>query len=144
MAALSDYLENKLIDHMRGIAFTAPATWYVALDSVTPADPAGGTEISGGGYARQPITANSTALAATQGAGTTGASSGTSGTTSNNATVSFTNLPACTVAGIGIYDAVSGGNLLFYAAINGGTPRTFLAGDNVQFTAGQLSIQLDN
>jgi hypothetical protein len=139
---MSDYLENKLLDHLRGIAFTAPSTWYVALHTATPIDSGGGTEVSGGSYARQAVSANSTALSGTQGAGTTGASSGASGAISNNNAIAFTNMPACTVVGIGIYDASTGGNLLWYGAV--GTSKTFNAGDTANFAAGQLSIQIDN
>jgi len=50
MASISDYYENKIIDHMlRGQAFTPPSTIYLALYTVAPTDAGGGTEVSGGG-----------------------------------------------------------------------------------------------
>ena len=53
MAAFSDYLENKVLGHVfGGTAYTAPSTLYVALYTVAPSDTGGGTEVSGGGYAR--------------------------------------------------------------------------------------------
>lgn len=59
MSALSDYYENKIIDHMfRGQAFTPPATVYLALftavDGLEANNPT--DEVSGGAYARQAIT----------------------------------------------------------------------------------------
>ena len=57
MAAFSDYLENKVLGHVfGGTAYTAPTTLYVALYTVAPSDTGGGTEVSGGGYARQTST----------------------------------------------------------------------------------------
>ena len=65
--ALSDYLENKLIDHVfRGTAYTAPGTVYVALFTSACSDSAGGTEVSGGSYARAALTTTTTNWAGTQ------------------------------------------------------------------------------
>ena len=50
----SDYLENKVVGHVfGGSAYTAPSTLYVALYTSAPSDTGGGTEVSGGAYARQ-------------------------------------------------------------------------------------------
>jgi hypothetical protein len=49
MAGFSDYLEDKVLDHVfGGNAYTAPSTLYVALYTVAPSDTGGGTEVSGG------------------------------------------------------------------------------------------------
>ena len=57
MAGFSDYLEDKVLDHVfGGNAYTAPSTLYVALYTVAPTDTGGGTEVSGGAYARQTAT----------------------------------------------------------------------------------------
>ena len=54
MSGFSDYLEDKVLEHVfGGNAFTAPSTLYVALYTVAPSDTGGGTEVSGGAYARQ-------------------------------------------------------------------------------------------
>jgi len=88
--ALSDYLENKYVDHLlRAQAFTAPATVYVGLSTAACGDSSVGTEVTGGSYARVAITTALTAFAGTQSAGSTTASSGTGGVTSNNAAVNF-------------------------------------------------------
>lgn len=144
MAALSDYLENKIVDHiLRATAFTAPATVYVGLLTAAPSDTGGGTEVSGGSYARVGITSATTAWNGTHGT-TTGASSGTDGTIENASAVNFTTPTAGwgTVTHFGVYDASTAGNLLFYAALT--TSKTINSGDTVSFAAGALSLQIDN
>ena len=48
MSGFSDYLEDKVLDHVfGGNAYTAPTTLYVALYTVAPSDTGGGTEVSG-------------------------------------------------------------------------------------------------
>jgi hypothetical protein len=146
MSALSDYLENKVIDWLlRGQAFTPPATVYVGLVTVAENDAAGGTEVSGGSYARVAVTSSLANWAGTQGAGTTVASTGTSGTTSNNNTITFPAPTANwgTIVGMGVWDAASAGNLLFYAPLT--VNKTVNNGDAApSFAAAALSFQIDN
>jgi hypothetical protein len=114
---MSDYLENKITDHLfRGQSYTPPATLWFALFTASPNDAGGGTEVSGGSYARASLAASLANFAGTQGAGTTTASSGTSGATSNNVAVTFPTPTASwgTVTHIGVFDASTGGNLLFH------------------------------
>lgn len=145
MAALSDYLENKIIDHiLRATAYTAPATVYVGLLTAALNDTGGGTEVSGVDYARVGVTSATTAWNGTHGT-TTGASSGTDGTIENASTISFP-IPGAggwgTATHWGVYDASTAGNLLFYAALT--ASKTINAGDSVSFAAGALSLQIDN
>ena len=156
MSAMSDFLENKFIDWFfraqaigitgaTAAAGTGPATLYVGLLTTSPTDSTGGTEVSGNAYARVAITSSLANWAGTQGAGTTSASSGSSGTTSNNNIVTFpTPTPSGwgTVVALGVYDASSGGNLLFYASLT--ISKTINAGDSVTFPAATLSYQADN
>lgn len=146
MGAKADYLENKLLDFfLRGQAYTPPATVYVALFTASPSDSGGGTEVSGGSYARVAVSCSLANWAGTQAAGSTTASSGTGGTTSNNGTITF---PAPTaswgsVTAFGAFDASTGGNLLFYAAL--ATPKTINSGDAApSFAPGALTYQEDN
>jgi len=162
MAAMSDYLENKLIDHIfRGVSFTAPSNLYVALLTANPTDAntSGGNELgttTPNNYARVNIAANTTNWASTGGATTTtNPSAGTSGTTSNNGVVQF-NTPsgnwfngagpsASTITYFGIYDSatIGGGNLLFYGALT--NSKTVNNGDaGPSFAISALSIQIDN
>ena len=143
--ALTDYAENKIVDAvMRGQTLGAPATWYVALYTVCPTDSTAGTEVTGGSYARVAVTAGLTQWAGTQSAGSTTASSGTGGTTSNNATISFPTPTAGwgTVVCWGLADAALSGNLWIYSALT--VNKTINNGDSVSFSAGAATFQIDN
>ena len=122
----SDYLEDKIQDHVHGGAsFTQPAAQYMALFSVAPADSGGGTELTGNGYARQSITF--------------GASSG--GLSSNTNTVTFTASGGDWSAAIhgAIFDAVTGGNMLEHNAI---TSVTVTDGSDLVYSAGDIDSTL--
>ncbi len=89
-AALSTYLQNKYIDWiLRAQTYTPPSTVYVALATTSSGASACGTEVSGGSYARVAVTASLTNWAGTQSAGSTAVSSGSSGQTSNNGSITF-------------------------------------------------------
>lgn len=144
-AALTDYLENKLIDtFLRAQAYTMPATVYVGLYTSCPTDSTAGTEVSGGSYARVAITSSLANWAGTQSAASTTTSSGTGGTTSNNGVITFPTATADwgTVACFGVSDAGSGGNLLFYATLT--ASRNITNGSTASFAAGALTLQIDN
>ena len=101
MAEISNYLENALINGtLRATNYTAPAAVYVSLHTADPTDAGTGTEVSGGSYVRQ---------AATFGAPSNGASTTTADIAYPQATASYG-----TVGWIGIWDAVSSGNLLYH------------------------------
>tara|TARA_R100001510_G_scaffold55102_1_gene58567 strand:+ start:1268 stop:1663 length:396 start_codon:yes stop_codon:yes gene_type:complete len=130
MAGFSDYLEDKVLDHVfGGSAYTAPSTLYVALFTAAPSDTGGGTECSGGSYARKSMPAMTV--------------SGTSPTTATNgAAVEFATATGAwgTVTHVGIYDASSSGNLLCWAALT--TPKAVTSGDVFRFNAGELDVTL--
>ena len=142
MSHMSDYLENQIIDHLfRAATFSKPAALYYALFTAAPSDAGGGTEVSGNNYSRAQLNPSNTNYNATQG-GTTGASSGTGGQTSNAAAITFPT-PSGTwgaVTHIGVFDASSGGNLLMWAPLT--TAKTINSGDAVSFTAGQFTFTL--
>ena len=57
MSGKANTLENQLLDAvLRNQTYTSPATVYCALFTATPSDAGGGTEVSGGTYARIAIT----------------------------------------------------------------------------------------
>lgn len=145
MAAMSDYLENALLDHVfRGLSYTAPTTLYVALFTAAPSDAGGGTEVSGGAYARASIAANTTSWNNTQGTAS-GASTGTDGTIENAVDITFPAPTANwgTVTHWGVFDAASGGNLLLHAALT--QSKTINNGDAApSFPAGALTNQIDD
>lgn len=144
-AALTDFAENKIVDAtLRAQAIGTPVTWYVALYTVCPTDSTAGTEVSGGAYARVAVTAGLAAFSGTQGAGTTLASTGTSGTVSNNAAWTFPTPTAGwgTVVCWGIADAATAGNIWIYAPLT--VNKTINLGDAVSFAAGAATYQADN
>lgn len=141
MSALSNYLENALIDHVfRGQTWTPPASFYMALFTSAPSDSGGGTEVAGNSYARVAVTRSLAAWAGTQGAGTTVASSGTGGVTSNNVSIQFPTPTGSwgTVTHFGVFDTSTTGNLLLWGALT--VQQTINTGNTVSFAAGQLQV----
>ena len=142
---MTDYLENKVTDWLlRGQGYAPPSPMYVGLFTAAPSDTGGGTEVSTSGtnYARAGVTPSLANWSGTQSAGSTTASSGTGGLSSNNGAITF-NTPSAswgTVTHFGIFDAVSGGNLLVWGAL--GASQAVGSGQVVQFNAGQLTITL--
>lgn len=130
--AFSNYLEQKLLDHVfRNVAYTPPTTVYVALFNTLPAgDGTGGTEVSGGAYARQAIT-----LGAPTG--------GSPSSVASSALVQYPTATASwgTINGAGIYDAATGGNLLEMGPL--ATPKTVGTGDAFAFPVSTYSISLN-
>ena len=130
---LTDYLETALLDHCTGRAtFTKPTNTYLALFTVSPGETASGTEVaSSGGYGRQVIT---------WGAANAGA-------ISNSAVIRF---PAGssmastnwgTVVALGIFDALTSGNLLWYGVLPSSV--TINSGDSYTIQTGGLTLTLD-
>jgi hypothetical protein len=130
MAGFSDYLEDKVLNHVfGGTAYTAPSTLYVALYTAAPSDSGGGTEVSGGSYARKSMPDMTV--------------SGTSPTTATNgAAVEFVTATGSwgTVSHVGVFDALTSGNLLGWAALT--ASKTVSSGDVFRFDAGDLDITL--
>ena len=127
MAAMSNYLENKVLDYvLRDQADWAPAAVYLSLHTADPTDAGTGAEVSGGSYARQAITFN--------------AAHATAGTIDNSSAEEFTNMPGVTVTHIGVWDHPSAGNLLFYGAVS--SSKAVTAGDTISLAAGALDITL--
>ena len=129
MAEMSDYLEVKLLNlTLNGTAFTAVNNPYISLHTADPTDAGTGTEVSGGSYAR---TAASFATA-----------SGTSGLVATDADVTF---PTATgtwgvVGWIGLWDASTGGNMLYHTALD--ATKTIDSGDIFKITTGNLTVEL--
>ena len=147
MAGMSNYLENKLIDHIfRGQAYPIPVI-YVGLYTSAPTAAGGGTEVStsGTGYGRVKAAAGSsmalTDWKSTQ--GDNGASTGTTGGTSNSALVTF-GTPSGSwgqATHFGLFDAPTGGNLLFWAVLT--NPKNVNNGDTApSFNVGALTTTL--
>lgn len=126
MAGFSDYLETAVLNHVfGGSSYTAPTTLYVALYTSAPSDTGGGTEVSGGAYARQ------TATFTVSG-----------GTASNTAAIEYSTATADygTVVAVGVFDALTSGNLLAYGTLT--TSKAVSTGDVFRFNASALDITL--
>lgn len=133
MSGLTSYGQKKLLDHVLAITpYTAP-TLYLSLHTTSPTDTgslAGEVSTTGTGYARQSIT------------GSMFATDSTTGESTNSATISFPTITAeyGTVTYIGLNDAATAGNMLFWGEIN--EPQNKVIGEAYQFSIGQLSVQL--
>ncbi len=123
----SDYLENAILNAVLNQTSFVVSTPYVALCTVAPTDSSGGTEVSGGSYARA--------------ASTTSWPTATTGTCSNDVAIAY---PTATAdwgncLAFKIMDASTGGNMLYWGDIT--TPRTILNGDTTPtFAIGALVI----
>jgi len=129
----SDYLENEILDHILGGAdYARPATVYIALYTVAPTDAGGGTEVTGGSYARVAVTNNATNWPAASG-----------GAKSNGTDITFAEATASwgTVVAFGILDAVTAGNFLYWADLTAN--KTIDSGDTAKFAVGDLDITED-
>lgn len=126
----TDFAENKALDHMTGKAAWAAMTAYVALFTAAPSDLGGGTEVTGGAYARK----------ATAAADWNAASAGS---TSNANALAFPAATAAwgTVTHFAIFDAATAGNMVRWAALT--TPKTIGTGDTASFPAGSLTLTED-
>ena len=134
--ATMDYQINMIADREFGRVTTPPANYFIALLTTIP-NPNGtnAMEVSavGTGYARQILPNNKTAL-----------------TNSNNGqvfNVSAINYPAATanwgiVECVGIYDAPTGGNLLYISAQP--TPKAYNTGDIAFFDIGDTTWTVQN
>ncbi len=128
MAEMSNYLENALINAtLRNTSFTSPATVYVGLYTTDPGEGNTGTEVSGGSYAR---------IAATFGAPSNGVSTNSSAVTFPTATGTWG-----TISHIGILDALTGGNLLYYTPLD--SSKSIASGDVFTIASGNLSVTLE-
>lgn len=111
--------------------------------------PSGFAEVTGGSYARVAVACSLTAWAGTQAAASTTASTGTGGTTSNNAVITY---PAPTadwsaspamVGAVLFYDQLTGGNLIDFGVMT--TPQAVLNGQLAPtFAAAGFTFQIDN
>ena len=111
MSAMSDYLELKFLDHFTGTASTsAPATVYLGLSTASLNDDNSGTELTGNNYSRKAITF----------------ASASSGSIASNSAVEFDSATGSwgDISHFGIYDASSGGNLLFHGAFTASNARS--------------------
>ena len=129
--AVSDYLATALLNQVfRNTSFTPPTTVYLALYTSNPTAADTGTEVSGGGYQRMQITFSAPVT------------ENGKKTIKNSTDIVFPMATANwgTISHVGIRDAATGGNLLYYGAVQ--NPRTIQTNDILKFLAGSLVLTL--
>ncbi len=138
--AFSDYTENNIVRALlRNTAFpTPPTSVYVALFTTMPSEAnSGGTEVTGGSYARQAVSTGTSGTGV--GSGFTDPSAG-NGLTSNVNDVVFPVATANwgTIVGAAVYDASSGGNLIWLSDLD--TSVQILTNDQFVIKSGQMTL----
>lgn len=120
--ALSNYLENKLLDVVLSRGSYTAHDVFIGLFTTDPTDAGTGTEVSGGSYVRQPVTF-------------TAASGGAAG---NTADIFFPVASSDwgTITHFALFDAKSGGNMLFHAALD--MPKVMTIADQFKFPQGYI------
>lgn len=135
MAGKSDYLEALILNRCfkAGAIGTMAAGPWLSLHTASLVDAGTGTEVTGGSYARKATATTDWTV------------SGTSPTQVTNANSLAFPAPTAnwgTVTDVGVWDAVTGGNLLYMATLT--TSRTINNGDGApSFAAGALVFTED-
>ena len=131
-----DYLENGVLNVLRGVTFAAPAKVYLALYLNDPGeDGASGTEVSYAGYKRIEIDFSSPAET----------NGGIGVQNLEDITFPTPVTAAGTITHVGILDSLAGGNMLCRGelveplVIGADEPPVFLAGDVLFYLTGNLS-----
>lgn len=125
MSAASDYLEEQWMRY----AFTTtamgtrPTAWYLGLHVGDPGESGAAAEVSGSGYAR-------TSCAFTQ----------TGGEVANTGAITCPTVATTpyTVSHVSVWDAVSGGNLLYKGPLP--IAKALAVGDALQWAVGELIL----
>lgn len=133
----SQYIENAIANWFRGTAFpTVPAQMYLAAFTAAPTSSGGGTEVSGGGYARVQVTPNTTNWNAPT-------NSGNAQQITNAVQIAFAQATASwgSVVGVALFDALTGGNMLWYGDLN--SPVTVNNGFQLTLPVGNITITFD-
>lgn len=129
MGSLSDYAEKKVLDHVLKVAsYSPPATIYLGLSTADPLDAGSGwADPTYTGYARKSIAFGAaSARAITQ-----------------NALVTFDPCTAgsSVVTHWGLWDALTGGNLLAHGTL--AASKTVVAGNTPSVASGQASVSFN-
>lgn len=119
----TEYLRTSVGNHvLTNTAWTSPVDLYLALFTAAPTAAGGGTEVTGGSYARVAVSFLETATPGEF----------------ENTSVSIASMPTASIVAIGVYDAFTAGNLLYYEEFS---PVSVNAGDTYPINAGVLTIQ---
>lgn len=132
-SGITTFCANLLLEKLlRGTAGTFPTTFFCALSTTIPNDGGSGfTEPATGGYARQPMTVNTTTWAALS-----------AGSTSNLLAITYATATAAvgTVSDWGLFDAVTTGSGALHLWADLTTPQTIANGNPYSFATGALIV----
>ena len=129
----SNALENEVLDSvLGGPARSLDATVYVALYTAAPTDAGGGTEVSGGSYARVSVTNNATNFP-----------SAAASLKQNGTAIVFPQATADwgTVVAFGIHDHITNDSLLIWGDLT--ASKSVENGDTAQFNVNGISYTED-
>ena len=124
---MSNYLENKVLEHSLGVAsFTMPSAVYVGLFTTDPTDIGSGNEVSGAGYTRKQATFGVA-----------------SGSISNNSDILFDTAQVNygTISHIAIFDSLTAGNLLWHGQLT--ASKIVMQNDQFKIASGQITDSFD-
>jgi hypothetical protein len=125
--AFTTYLGDNLLNMVfRNVAYTRPTTVYAALFTTATDISGGGTEVSGGSYARQAITF----------------SASSSNSITNSADITFPTATGTwgTISYFAIYDASTSGNMLVQGQFQ--QAKTITSGDIYKIKSGDITLGL--
>lgn len=127
----TNYERNRNLDVRYGgsATYVKPGTVYIGLFTAAPGVGGGGTEVAGGSYARVAVTNDATNWP-----------NAVAGAKSNALALTFAQATGSwgTVTYVGIFDALTGGNLQDFAPLT--ASKTVQNGDVVQFGVGSLAF----
>lgn len=126
MDNLTNTAEGLALDWLHGVGSPTRPTppLVLALLTVLGTDSSAGTEVVGGGYARQTIT-----LPAAAG-----------GAASNTNLITVPDMPACVVVGVEVYDSAGSSLRLYHGELS--APKTVNVGDTFQVAIGDLTVTM--
>lgn len=137
MAAFSDYLEENILNHtLRGQTLSTPSTVYLALFTSDPSDAASGNEVIDSAYIRQDMAKGDTISSGW----TAPAPSGDGMAVSNAKVIQFPPVAdgTITVTHYGLFDALTGGNLLYHGSFT--VAKTLEINDVLSVDIGGLQV----
>jgi hypothetical protein len=135
--SLSNFAEALVLDWLLTTgAATRPTAWYLALFTADPGEASGGTEVTGGAYARKAVTFTRSGTAPTQAA--------------NNANIEFDTATANwgTISHAAVFDASTGGNMLAYGEVLNpvtglADPQAINTGNIFRYNSGDFKVTQD-
>jgi hypothetical protein len=129
--SMTNYTEENLLNHLLGSGtFTKPSARWVAAFTAAPGETGGGTEVTGGSYAR--VSAAAFTI--------------TAANPSTAVTSALIEFPVATgawgtITHVAVFDASTAGNMLFFAELT--DSKAVASGDVLRIPAGDLTLTLD-